>query len=109
MALDRLCLADLPRYGEFSAAYVFRHIASGEIYYIGSTDRLRRRLFGNHLGGVGGKTTQRVHGELCTSPEVVAGMEVAWIESDDWIRLEKDLKRQFAMLGGERLPRWVRR
>ncbi|MGH2428379.1 MAG: GIY-YIG nuclease family protein [Candidatus Limnocylindria bacterium] len=98
----------MPSYGEFPAAYVFRHAASGEVYSIGSTDELRRRLFGNHLGGVGGKTTKCVHGELFM-PEVLAGMEVTWIESQDWESLEDELKRQFRALGGERLPRWVRR
>ena len=106
--MERLCLADLPSYGEFPAAYVFRHAASGEVYYIGSTDQLRRRIFGNHLGGVGGETTKRIHGQLFM-PEVLAGMEVAWIESQDWKGLEKELKRQFEALGGDRLPRWVRR
>lgn len=106
--LDRLCLADLPDYGDVPASYVFREAASGEVIYIGSTDTLRRRLFGNHLGGVGGATTKRIHAALF-EPEVLAGVEVAWVVSEDWKGLEIELKRQFARLGAERLPRWVRR
>lgn len=106
--LDRLCLADLPKYGDVGACYVFREAMSGEVVYIGSTDTLRRRLFGNHLGGVGGATTRRIHAALF-EPEVLAGVEVAWIVSEDWKGLEIELKRQFALVGARRLPRWVRR
>lgn len=106
--LDRLCLADLPKYGGVAACYVFREAASGEVIYIGSTDTLRRRLFGNYLGGVGGATTQRIHAALF-EPEVLARVEVSWITADDFKALEIELKRQFALLGAERLPRWVRR
>jgi excinuclease UvrABC nuclease subunit len=109
IALDRLCLADLPDWGgDISGCYVFRRAASGEVVYIGSTDTLRRRLFGNYLGGVGGSTTKRIHAALF-EPEVLAGIEVAWIVSEDWQALETELKRQFAMRGGPRLPIWVKR
>jgi predicted GIY-YIG superfamily endonuclease len=106
--VDRLCLADLPDYGDVSGVYMMRRAATGEVIYIGSTDTLRRRLFGNHLGGVGGATTQRVHAELF-APEVIAGVEVAWVLSDDWKGLEIEMKREFAALGGAALPAWVRR
>lgn len=106
--LDRLCLADLPNYGDVSGVYVIREVGSGEVIYIGSTDKLRRRLFANHLGGVGGSTTQRIHGELF-APKVLESVEVAWVVADNWKGLEIELKRQFAALGGRPLPRWVRR
>jgi hypothetical protein len=32
--MERLCLADIPSYGEFPAANVFRHAASGEVYFL---------------------------------------------------------------------------
>jgi hypothetical protein len=106
--LDRLCLADLPKYGNVPGCYLFREAASGEVIYIGSTKALGHRLFGNHLGGVGGPTTQRVHAAFF-EPEVLAGVEVAWIESSDYRTLEVELKRQFALLGAQRLPRWTKR
>lgn len=106
--LDRLSLADLPNYGDAPGVYVFRVASTGEVVYIGSTDRLRRRLFANHLGGVGGSTTQRVHASLF-EPEVLAGIEVTWLVSQEWKALEIELKRQFGLLGSARLPRWVRR
>lgn len=108
ITLDRLCLADLPDYGDVGACYVFRDAVSHEILYIGSTDTLRRRLFGNHLGGVGGPTTQRVHAAIF-EPDVLGGVEVTWIVSDDHKTLEVDLKRQFAMNRVRQLPRWVKR
>ena len=106
--LDRLCLADLPKYGDVPACYLFREVASGEVIYIGSTEKLGRRLFGNYIGGVGGATTKRIHAALF-EPKVLAGVEVAWIEGDDFKALEIELKRQFAELGARPLPRWVRR
>lgn len=106
--LDRLSLSDLPEYGEVSGCYVFRIAATGEVIYIGKTDNLRRRLFVNHLGGWGGATTQRIHAALF-EPSVLAGVEVAWLVSDTPESLERELKRQFAALGGAALPRWVRR
>ena len=106
--LDRLCLADLPNYCDVAGVYVMRRAATGEVIYIGSTDTLRRRLFANHMGGVGGLTTQRIHAELF-APDVLAGVEVTWIVSDDHKGLEIELKRQFVGLGGSSLPAWVRR
>jgi predicted GIY-YIG superfamily endonuclease len=106
--LDRMSLSDLPNYGDVPGVYVMRRAATGEVIYIGSTDTLRRRLFANHLGGVGGSTTQRIHAELF-APEVLAGIEVAWVVSKDWKGLEIEMKRQFAALGGAALPAWVRR
>ena len=106
--LDRLCLADLPEHGEVPGCYVFRQAASGEVIYIGSTDTLRRRLFANHLGGVGGATTKRVHAALF-APGVLAGVEVTWLVTQEYKALEIELKRQFGLLGAERLPRWVQR
>jgi hypothetical protein len=85
-----------------------RRVATGEVIYLGSTDTLRRRLFGNHLGGVGGATTQRIHAELF-APDVLASVEVAWVVTDNWKGLEIEMKRQFAALGGAALPVWVRR
>jgi hypothetical protein len=106
--LDRLCLADLPSYGAVGGSYVIREIESGEVVYIGSTGRLRRRLFGNHLGGVGGDTTQRIHEEEFAG-DAVARLEMTWVVTDEWKALEKELKRQFAPLAPNSLPRWVRR
>jgi hypothetical protein len=106
--LDQLRVADLPEYGAVPGCYVIREIDSGEIVYIGSTDTLRRRLFGNHLGGVGGDTTQRIHAVLFQD-DTVARVEVTWVVSESWRMLEAELKRQFGLLGGTRLPRWVRR
>lgn len=106
--LDRLCVADLPNYGAIGGCYVIREVDSREVVYIGSTDTLRRRLFGNYLGGVGGDTTQRVHATLFEA-DTVARVEVTWIVSESWKALEVDLKHQFGLLGGMRLPRWVRR
>ena len=106
--LDRLCLADLPHYGEVPGSHVFREATSGEIICIGSTAKLGRRLFGNYIGGIGGATTKRIHVALF-EPEVLAGVEVAWVVSEHWKALEIELKRQFAKLGVRPLPRWVRR
>jgi hypothetical protein len=106
--LDRLCLADLPHYGDVPGCYMFREATSGEIIYIGSTSKLGRRLFGNYIGGIGGATTKRVHAALF-EPEVLTGVEVTWFASDHWKTLEIELKHEYALLGARPLPRWVRR
>jgi hypothetical protein len=106
--IDRLSVADLPRYGAVAGCYVMREVASGEVIYIGSTSSLRRRLFANHIGGVGGPTAKRVHASLFDG-DYIAGVEVTWLVASDYLSLEMELKRQFGLLGGERLPRWTRR
>ena len=94
LPLAGLSLGDLPRLGNVGAAYMFRDALTEELLYIGSTDCLRRRLFGNHLGGVGGATTQRVNG-LLLHRNRVARVQVAWFVTREWKRLEDVLKAEF--------------
>ena len=63
LPLSRLAVGDLP--GEaIPAAYALRSAPTRELLYIGSTDNLSRRIFGNFIGGVGGETTKRGHALL---------------------------------------------
>ncbi len=108
LPLAALCLRDLPRQGSVGAAYLFRNAPTGELLYIGSTDCLRRRLFGSHLGGVGGATTKRVNG-LLLDRNRVARVEVAWFVTRDWGQLEAGLKAEFRAEHSGRLPLWTLR
>lgn len=104
--LLRLAVGDLPRYGGISGVYALRAAATGDILYIGCSNNLRRRILGNHLGGVGGETTQRVH-ELLFSEGQIAGVDVAWIETDRYKEKEAQLKEEHREKHG-RLPIWNR-
>ncbi len=107
MPLAGLCVSQLPTLGSCSGVYAFRDAETKEILYIGSTDCLRRRLLGNHLGGVGGATTKRVNGLLFDRGRVLR-VEVRTFRSLKYSELEKQLKQAYALDHGG-LPRWVRR
>ena len=99
-----LGVGDLPRHGNISSVYALRSVATGEILYMGSSNNLRRRVFGNYIGGVGGETTQRVH-ELLFLEGQIASVEVAWIEIDGYKEKEAELKEEYRRKYG-RLPKW---
>lgn len=102
--LVRLSVGDLPQHGNISGVYAIRSAATGEILYIGSSNNLRRRVFGNYIGGVGGETTQRVH-ELLFSEGQIAKVELAWIEADRYTEKEAELKEEYRKKHS-RLPKW---
>src|SRR5437879_5947410 len=77
-----------PGHGDFGAVYAFRLADTNELLYIGSTSRLRRRLLGNYLGGIGGETTQRIHSHIFTD-FLIDRIEVAWQGTGDGRRMEK--------------------
>jgi hypothetical protein len=64
-------------------------------------------MFGNYLGGVGGSTTQRIH-ELLFREGHVANVEVVWIETNLYTKLESELKEQHKETYGQ-LPPWTKR
>ena len=104
-SLERLAVGDLPKYGDIQAVYAMRS-KHGALLYIGSTGNLRRRIFGNYLGGVGGETTKRVN-RLLFSAGAVADIEVAWIETVVYREKERELKELCRdQLGG--LPHWTK-
>jgi hypothetical protein len=74
--LFRLDVGDLVHNRNISGVYGIRSAATSEILYIGSSNNLRRRIFGNYVGGVGGETTQRIH-EMLFSEGQVAKVEIA--------------------------------
>jgi len=102
--LFRLSVGDLAHNRDISGVYAMRSAATGEVLYIGSSNSLRRRIFGNYIGGVGGETTQRIH-EMLFSEGQVAKVEVAWIEVDVYKNKETELKEEYRRKHG-RLPKW---
>lgn len=103
-----LSVSWLPDLGSGSGAYVFRDRVTGEWLYVGSTSCLRRRLFGNYLGGVGGATTKRVNGFLFDQNRI-GDVEVAVHPAEDYRQLEERLKLEHSSAHGGRLPVWTRR
>ena len=71
----------------------FRAEASKETLYIGSTSNLRRRVFGNYIGGVGGTTTQRIHSQLFDG-DWFTKIQISWIETEDPRQEERRLIQQ---------------
>jgi predicted GIY-YIG superfamily endonuclease len=71
-----------------------RSTSTGEILYIGSTSNLRRRVFGNYLGGVGGATTKRLHGILFLEMKV-GEVELAYEETIAYRQREAELKEAY--------------
>lgn len=104
LPLVRLSIGDLPHDRKLSGVYAIRLMATNEILYIGSSNNLRRRLFGNYIGGVGGETTQRIH-ELLFSEGQITEVEIAWIEVDEYMDKEAELKDEYRK-EHSRLPRW---
>jgi len=102
--LLNLAVGALPGHGNISGVYALRSTTTGEIIYIGSTNNLRRRVFGNYIGGVGGQTTQRVH-ELLFSEGWITDLEVAWIETDGYKEKEAELKKEYRKKYGH-IPKW---
>ncbi len=105
-SLRELSIGVVPEYGDLSCVYCIRSAQTGEVLYIGSTGCLRRRIFGNYIGGVGGRTTRRLHGILFTDEEVT-NVELAYAETNEYRTREKQLLRAFRLEHG-RLPRWNR-
>ncbi len=109
LPLHRLAVADLPRYGDFSAVYALRDGRTKDIFKFGKTNKLQRRIFGNYLGGVGGSTTQRIHSALF-SENAIDVVEVSWLETSDGMEAEhkeKELRNAYRRERG-RLPKWDR-
>ena|ERR1017187_6178686 len=111
--LHRLCIADLPRYGDFPAVYAIRECTTKDILKYGCTGQLCQRIFSNFIGGFGGKgptsTTQFVHAELCSNG-MIERVELAWIETSDAAeaeRMEKQFRQEYKRAHGSR-PIWDR-
>ena len=80
--LNSLALGNCSRYGDHPAVYALRDAKTGDILKFGETGCLRRRIFAEYLGGVGGRTTQRIHAALFRN-NLVDHVEVAWLETKD--------------------------
>jgi hypothetical protein len=107
--LGTLTLSHLPRAGGFSAVYALSEIASGDILKFGCTGSLRRRIFGNYFGGIGGQTTKRIHAQLFENG-MLTKVAIAWVETGDRAeaeRIEKELRRNYTKVHGHRPP-WDR-
>ncbi len=106
-ALCRLSIADVPNYGGFPAVYAMRDATSKEILKFGETGHLRRRIFGNYLGGVGGQTTQRIHKALFDDG-MIDKVELAWFEAKDDAEAKKretKFRGNYKKENGRR-PKW---
>lgn len=102
--LNHLAVKDIAEQGGYGFVYVFRQSSTKELFYIGSTTNLCRRLFGNFIGGVGGGTTQRIH-SLLFNEGFIADIEVAWKQVPDYVSEEKRLRQAYLDEKGE-LPPW---
>jgi hypothetical protein len=113
--LYRICIADLPEYGNFPAAYAIRNCTTGEVLKYGNTKHFRQRIFMNFICGWGGSnpeaTTQRVYSELYDN-RMIECVEVAWIRTKDKEeaeRLEKQFRQTYKETHGGLWPCWDRK
>jgi len=107
--LCHLSVADMAQSGGFPAVYAMRDATTQEILKFGKTGELRRRIFGNYLGGIGGTTTQRIHNELFAGG-MIGKVEVAWLEAKDQTeaeKKEKEFRDNYKRVNGRR-PAWDR-
>jgi predicted GIY-YIG superfamily endonuclease len=102
--LDSLAVKDVPTQDKYGFVYVFRRHSTKEVLYIGSTTDLCRRFFGNYIGGVGGRTTQRIHA-LLFEKGAITDIDVAWKEATDHTSEEKRLRQAYFQQEGH-LPIW---
>jgi len=77
------------------------------ILYIGRTDNFMRRMFGNYIGNIGGKTTQRIH-RLLFEKEYIKRVTIGFKICDEIKTEEKRLLHQFIKRYGEK-PIWNKR
>ena len=87
--------------------YLTRRRDASNILYIGSTNNLMRRVLGNYLGGIGGKTTQRIHNNLFEK-NYINNVEISWKIVDNFKNEERDLRKNYLQKHGE-LPPWNKR
>jgi len=94
-----------------AGVYVFTHNEAieypkgfSEVLYIGRTDNFRRRLFGNYIGGVGGKTTKRIH-EYLFNQGFIHKINVGFKICEDYKREEQKLRKVFREIFGNN-PLW---
>jgi len=112
--LQRLCIADLPDYGRFPAAYAIRNSTTKEILKYGHTKHLRQRVFLNFICGWGGSkpeaTTQRVHSDLYNN-DMIERVEVTWIRTNSKVEAEQieiRLRREYMDTHHGLRPYWDR-
>ena len=85
-----------------------------EILKYGHAGCLCQRIFGNFIGGVGGRgpssTTQFVHAELWREG-VIERVEVSWIETEDKAHaelMEKEFRQEYKRTHNGHRPVWDR-
>lgn len=115
LPLRGLRIGDLPQCGGCSAVYAFRDCRNSDILKFGETDTLRRRIFGNFIGGVGGSkdqsTTQFIHRQLFSNG-MIEHVEIAWIETEDKAMaksMEDQFRRSYKKTHNGNRPLWDRR
>ena len=104
--LRALTVAQMPKHGQHPAVYALRDATTGAILKFGCTDMLRRRIFGNYIGGVGGQTTQRIHAELFHN-NMIDRVELSWIEAKDEAdakQKETEFRLTYKQANGKRPP-----
>ena len=114
--LRDLRITDFPRRGKWwtcCAAYAFRDSKNQEILKFGETKDLRRRIFGNYIGGIGGitKTTFWIHEKLFRLG-YIDHVELAWIVTTSKAKarlLESQFLAEYKSKHDGRRPEWNRR
>jgi hypothetical protein len=114
LPLRELRVADFPNCGDCCAVYALRDCRSSEIIKFGQTDTLRRRIFGNFVGGIGGhggsSTTQFVHQRLfCNS--MIDHVEISWIVTKDKTTaklMENQFRQSYKTAHDGHRPLWDR-
>jgi hypothetical protein len=109
-----LRIGDFPQCGECSVVYALRDGRSSEVLKFGETDLMRRRIFGNYVGGVGGSTTQFIHQQLFYQgiQNMIDYVEIAWIVAKDKATakvMEGQFRQSYKMAHGGQRPPWDRR
>lgn len=112
--LRTLSVSDFPNGGSCCAVYAFRDSRTHEILKFGETNHLRRRMFANFIGGVGGNnseaTTQRIHRKLFLEG-MIEYVELAWIAVPDKASarlMEQQFRQAYKAAHGQRWPEWDR-
>jgi hypothetical protein len=106
--LCNLRTADLPRCGrgKCCAVYALRDAKTSEILKFGETQDLRRRIFGNYIGGIG-VSALRIHEQIFRR-DFIDHVEIAWIEAKSKTKarlMEKKFRRSHKSARGSR-PIW---
>lgn len=104
MPLSKISASDLPYQSGLFALLDKSVEGASDIIYIGRAKNLVGKIFGDILGGQGGKNTRRMHAMLFEEG-FLGKLEISWMATDRLKARRADLLNKYKQEHGE-FPSW---